>query len=372
MKKKKEKQLITLTAHFKGAIGDSCDRKTAINLLGLVGLSLTDSARVCIALAEALNNEWSWSRVRQVIQLGSTALIESERSISFQAAVDLTLQCKANRSPRTLQDIRQTMRALMQSEEGLADKSIRLISSRDWTRILQKAYAHSPSRFIKARANLSGVYSTAFKHGFCDHNPVKRVDIPSVQEREIQPLSLDEIASLLKTAQHPTHRSCLPALGLMLYAGVRPEEVTRICWEDLDWEEQVLYMAPRHTKTGGYRQIPLSRCLMRLLRKERGLGSICPEQWKKKWQYLRQAAGFMTWVPDVLRHSFASYHAKMYQNLPLLQLSMGHRDSRLLQTRYINLRGIRRKDAKAFWDGTGLRMPSTNDRPTPQRGEAAI
>jgi hypothetical protein len=32
-----------------------------------------------------------------------------------------------------------------------------------------------------------------------------------------------------------------------------------------------------------------------------------------------------------------------------LQLSMGHRDQRLLMTRYINLRGISRRDAATFW-----------------------
>ena len=34
---------------------------------------------------------------------------------------------------------------------------------------------------------------------------------------------------------------------------------------------------------------------------------------------------------------------------PSLQLSMGHRDQRLLMSRYINLRGITRSYAAAFW-----------------------
>ena len=32
-----------------------------------------------------------------------------------------------------------------------------------------------------------------------------------------------------------------------------------------------------------------------------------------------------------------------------LQLSMGHRDQRLLMSRYINLRGISRRSAMEFW-----------------------
>ena len=34
---------------------------------------------------------------------------------------------------------------------------------------------------------------------------------------------------------------------------------------------------------------------------------------------------------------------------PSLQLSMGHRDQRLLMSRYINLRGISRRSATEFW-----------------------
>ncbi len=70
-------------------------------------------------------------------------------------------------------------------------------------------------------------------------------------------------------------------------------------------------------------------------------------------QQLRHAAGFKKWVPDVLRHSYASYHAKMYKDLPRLQLAMGHRDCHLLLTRYINLQGISKKILKAFGVGVG-------------------
>ncbi len=81
------------------------------------------------------------------------------------------------------------------------------------------------------------------------------------------------------------------------------------------------------------------------------LGAICPKGWVRRWRLLREAAGFSSWVPDVLRHSYASYHVKRYQDLGQLQLAMGHRDCRLLLTRYVNLRGISRADARVFWKG---------------------
>lgn len=55
------------------------------------------------------------------------------------------------------------------------------------------------------------------------------------------------------------------------------------------------------------------------------------------------------WVQDVLRHTFASYHMKRYKNLPRLQSQMGHAYLSLLRTRYVNMYGIKKGEAKIFF-----------------------
>ncbi len=66
-------------------------------------------------------------------------------------------------------------------------------------------------------------------------------------------------------------------------------------------------------------------------------------------QRLRRAAGFAPgrWVPDVCRHTFASYHAAYFQDLGALQLEMGHRSANLLLSRYLNLPQV--KEVSRFW-----------------------
>ena len=76
---------------------------------------------------------------------------------------------------------------------------------------------------------------------------------------------------------------------------------------------------------------------------------ITPPNWTRHWRELRGAAQLHPWRPDTLRHSFASYHCRHFQNLTTLQLEMGHSDQRLLQARYINLRGLTAQAAAAFW-----------------------
>lgn len=83
--------------------------------------------------------------------------------------------------------------------------------------------------------------------------------------------------------------------------------------------------------------------------------SICPKNLGKKWKALRRDANLESpWVQDVLRHTFASYYMKRYKNLPRLQSQMGHADLSLLRTRYVNMYGIKKGEAKIFFDSPDL------------------
>ena len=141
------------------------------------------------------------------------------------------------------------------------------------------------------------------------------------------------------------------SLSLMLYGGIRPTEVSRLQESDFDWENKQVIIRPSVSKTGGGRTVPL-RGVRGIRKRDRHI----PRNWNRKWHDLRRAAGYRgkSWVPDVCRHTFASYHAAYYRNLPELQLEMGHRDASLLMTRY--MAPALRKDATAFWKGAGVLM----------------
>ena len=133
----------------------------------------------------------------------------------------------------------------------------------------------------------------------------------------------------------------------MLYAGIRPHEVARMGWEDIDMDGLSICIAPQHSKTGGARLVSIQAPLLRLLQTCKQGGRICPPQWLRHWRELRKLAGFTTWQPDVLRHTFASYHLRYFRDYTALQYETGHRDSSLLRTRYVNMRGV--GNAERFW-----------------------
>lgn len=198
------------------------------------------------------------------------------------------------------------------------------------------------SEDIKGRAVLHSIFAYGIRQEWCDVNPVARVEVPKVKEKTKEPLTPEEVEKLLRTAELPEHRAMRFSLHLMLYSGIRPTEVSRLQEDDFCWEERVAIIRPKVSKTGGGRMVPL-RKLSHISEEERRI----PRNWQQRWHSLRRAAGFRHWVLDICRHSFASYHAAFFRNLPELQLEMGHRDLSLLRSHYLS--PALKKAAKSYF-----------------------
>ena len=239
---------------------------------------------------------------------------------------------------------------------GLEQRRVRSISSADCRQILEAAFGNSPSQYKKGRAIMSGVFSTAIRHDWSETNPVSRVEVPEVEERPIEPLSIEEVERLEVAAQQTEHRDMQLSLHLMLYCGMRPTEVSRINPErDIDWQNRRVVVRPTTSKTGGGRVVPLRRA-------EKVGGRTIPRCWQQRGRALRNAAGWgdvlqRPWRPDTCRHTFATYHAAHFQNFPALQLEMGPRDSSLLRTRYVYAGHEASSDACRYWQEHPLPVP---------------
>ncbi len=221
----------------------------------------------------------------------------------------------------------------------------------------ETAHKVSASQFNKGRTMLHGLFEFAIRREWCDKNPIKRIERKKVVEKEILPLKLSETKQLIKTAQNESPEYAIVA-ALLVYTGIRPREVRRLTWRDIDTEEKTITVRSQCSKTGGVRQVEIPPVLNRLLiahSRELKEGKICPSDWQRRWRKIRDNSGFRgRWVQDVLRHTYASFHAKRYADLPRLQLNMGHRDLSLLRSRYVNMHGISRAEAKSFFEPRGI------------------
>ena len=319
-----------------------------------MGITEEDANRIALELLEQVHETKVrgislLNRCREIIRMGISSYEESIESVSFLEACRVSLEERSCRRERTVSEIRQICNRFMRNEPKLRSMKLRSIRAEDCLNLLKKNAA-SAHQYVKMRAVLHSIFTCGKKHGWCSKNPVESLLRPVVHEAEIVPLRWDDIKSLLHTAKKEEHKSCAAAVGIMLWAGVRPAELSRISWEDIDWQENVINLRAHHTKTGGCRHVTIHPVLKGWLNAlKHKTGSICPPNWINRWRKLRQAAGINRWQQDVLRHTFASYHLKYWHNISQLQEEMGHRSARLLRTRYLSMKGITRHHAHLFW-----------------------
>ncbi len=280
-------------------IPQTSEETAALALLKSTKLPLLEAAQVACAAARA--GRGKMKRALRCIAAGEEELKRRERTVTFDKAVKAALEARKHRRARTL----------------------------------------------------CGVFSTAIKRGWCSENPVARVEAPRVVGKTVPILTPEEAEQLVQAAREYKGGICLPAVGLMLYAGIRPHEVARLTWADVDLAGKRVNIAPQHSKTGGARPVTLLRPALQLLSTTQAPAPqrICPPQWLHHWRAVRRRAGWnrltRPWSQDICRHSYASYHAAHFRNLHELQLQMGHRSTELLRTRYLNLPGA--TSTTAYW-----------------------
>lgn len=299
------------------------------------------------------------ARLRTIFEAGLDVIARRRRTPSFAAAFERYLNAKAHLRERTRQDYRFVFGALVRRFPALHTQKIHTFRESFTDCVFARVF-HTPRQRRNAYSVLHAFFAYCVRRGWTDENPLSADDLPRLREREITPLTTIEIARIFRSVETLGRHDCVPAIALMLFAGIRPREIERLRWADIDWEENVISIAPTHSKTGGCRHVTLAPILRDILR-ERAWEPhlpICPPDWLRKWKRIRENAGWFSpknpWRQDVLRHTFASYHLKFFADLPRLQCEMGHASLRLLRTRYLSMHGITREAAKRFWSGECL------------------
>ena len=325
---------------------------SAKRILTGTDVSVLDAARIAKNILDAKPKNFALTDLQfcaKVIEVGLRHIRTMEMSLADGFA--LYLKSKQYLRPDSIRDIRCIGNRLLRTNPELGKRNFSELSVSECEEWLNAAF-HTNPQFNKARTMLHGLFEFALRREWCDKNPIKRIERKKVVEKEIQPLKLSETKRLIKTAQNESPVYAV-VVALLVYTGIRPREVRRLTWRDIDTEEKTITVRSQCSKTGGVRQVEIPPVLNRLLitHNPENTSYICPTDWQRRWRKIRDNSGFRgRWVQDVLRHTYASFHAKNYADLPRLQLNMGHRDQSLLRSRYINMHGISRAEAKSFFN----------------------
>ena len=358
----------------------AADAAAAAKLLEGSGLSLCDAVRQLLAAVASQG-------VACGAYLPSGGAGARGAASSAPAAASLTLPdilakveaAKGHQSLATKRARRGACHTLFTRNPGLSELPLESFTPDTIQAALDAAWHHSPTAWNGGRRQLHALFGYAIKRRLVSmENPCTCIEQRHVQESEITALPPEDLrklfaaarpataAEIALSAQHAHRRAgedftyLRPYIALCAFAGVRPTECTRLRWRDIDFEDAIISVRSRSSKTGGQRHIEMHPSLAAWLLAYRPPGAngedliTSTKNLHSNLGALRRRAGFTAetpWQHDCLRHSYATYYLKAKcGNITQLQLNMGHRSAQLLYSRYVNMAGTTREIAESWWN----------------------
>ncbi|MBA3353572.1 MAG: tyrosine-type recombinase/integrase [Blastocatellia bacterium] len=167
-------------------------------------------------------------------------------------------------------------------------------------------------------------------------------------------LSNKEVETLLRVTLEG-HIDLLPYQLFCIFAGIRPKEVERLVWANVDVQEGWIHVPEEASKTGDFRDVRIEPVLLRWLKylKQRrcsmkAQSPIAPKtKLRQRLRALRIAAGLGNWPQDAPRRTYASCWLAANTDQNMLNRFMGHKSPDMLYRHYH--RAVTEREAKAFW-----------------------
>jgi integrase len=236
------------------------------------------------------------------------------------------------------------------------------------------------------RRSFSSFFSWSMEKQYCITNPAKKTIRRRGTRDDVEPaiLSLDDVRQFLGIASDYKGGKLVPYVTLALFAAIRPTELARITWDNLDLDagtitigakmakmrqRRIVDMACLTEKNKGGREYALPANLIAWLKPHaaakhpfRGVN------WRKDFDAVKLAAGFgnpdlkpagtetdaakqrrkalKPWTPDILRHTGISNHLACFQHEGKTAAWAGNSPD-IIQRHYKGL--VKQPDAKEFW-----------------------
>lgn len=313
---------------------EAADAERAREHLDGTGMTLFDAARIAKEIYDSRN-----------------------KSVTLTEAWKRHEESRSNKSSSYLRSLAMIRRKILPE---IGDRLVSDLDAETVENALQGAFptAHG---FNLGLRTLKPSLAASVRRGWCKSNPCDGIEKRDTGRHEISFLSVNQSRAVIAACRDWTEDADLPewlqrdasdavaAVTIMLFAGVRPGEVSRLDWSDVDMDAKTIFVGNKKAKTDRSRYIEMPDTLHEWLAtvpaKKRS-GKIVPPGWGKVWQLIRRKAEIADFR-DILRHTFATYHLAGYNDVNLTRSIMGHEAGDTLFSHY---RGaVRKKDALAFW-----------------------
>lgn len=187
----------------------------------------------------------------------------------------------------------------------------------------------SAATVLKELSLLSRLFTVAQKEmdiTLPQGNPLKLVSLPSEENKPARRPTPSEEEAL------STH----PVVGdLVVFAietGMRRGEISRMEWENINWNRQTLFIPKHHTKSNRARTIPLTDRAVAVLKKRQGLRPfpMLPHSITTAFRRACYTLGIKNLTFHCLRHHAVSNFFENHMNVAEVAAISGHQDLRVL------------------------------------------
>jgi integrase len=209
------------------------------------------------------------------------------------------------------------------------------------------------------RANigrLGSMFDVAWKHGVIKENPCLK--LPTVKLRQGPPKIFmpEQAANILRIARCKTP-GLLPYLALGIFVGVRPEELEKLKFGDLDLKHGTVTIDAAAAKTSRRRRVPLhptAQEWLKVCKFGEPSASIVPKKVTlRRYRRKLRDASKVDWGQDILRHTAGSYLLALHKNAHEVSNMLGN-SARILERHYKDL--VTASDCEKFWALTPLKV----------------
>lgn len=199
-----------------------------------------------------------------------------------------------------------------------------------------------PETRATVQRRLSTFLGWCHKQGWHTENPADKLERIIIDREAPSILTVAECKKLLQVAksQRP---EVVGDLVLMLFEGIRNEEMQRISSNDIDLEHGTVEISAAASKTRRRRVITLEPLTIKWL-KAFPFESLVSAR-SDRYRELRKAAGFKVWKKDVLRHTAASHLYALHGAVKTAMI-LGNSEQ-ILHQHYRNI--VKPKESSAFW-----------------------
>ncbi len=196
---------------------------------------------------------------------------------------------------------------------------------------------------------LGSLFDVCWRRGYIKENPCLRVTPPKLDEEPPVILTPDEAKALLKVC-HKSMRRMVPYVALGMFGGIRPEELEKLTWGDVDMDRGTVKIDAAASKVRRRRTVtlhPTALAWLKTCQAGRPDSPITPQSstLRRDRRALADKAG-VVWQQDILRHSAGSYLLALHQDAGKVAFSLGN-SARILEKHYKDI--VTADGCMAFW-----------------------